>query len=62
MEMSATNWEKRVLDELGAAKRVAELEDELRLAADQQRSAAREATKAPRSRAAAVPRGSKRSA
>jgi transcriptional regulator with XRE-family HTH domain len=31
--MSAKNWEKKVLDEPGAAKRVAEIEDELRLAA-----------------------------
>jgi hypothetical protein len=52
MKMSARNWEKRVLDELGAAKRVEELEDELRLAADQERSAAREVTKL----AAVVPR------
>lgn len=40
--MSAKNWEKRVLDEPGAAKRVEELEVELRLAADQQRGAARD--------------------
>jgi transcriptional regulator with XRE-family HTH domain len=31
--MSAKNWEKRVLAEPGAAERVAEIEDELRLAA-----------------------------
>jgi transcriptional regulator with XRE-family HTH domain len=31
--MSAKNWEKKVLDEPGAAKRVEEIEDELRLAA-----------------------------
>lgn len=31
--MSAKNWEKEVLDEPGAAERVAEIEDELRLAA-----------------------------
>lgn len=123
--MSAKKWEKKVLDKPGAAKRVAEIEDELRLAAgltalreqaglsqrelakrigvsqprivaiEQSRNVtidvleqyvdavggqlevtvvkgnrktpllsagARQATKAPRSRAAAVPRGSKRSA
>lgn len=31
--MSVKNWEKKVLDEPGAAERVAEIEDELRLAA-----------------------------
>lgn len=31
--MSAKKWEKRVLEQPGAAKRVAEIEDELRLAA-----------------------------
>ena len=31
--MSVKDWEKKVLDEPGAAKRVAEIEDELRLAA-----------------------------
>jgi transcriptional regulator with XRE-family HTH domain len=31
--MSMKNWEKKVLEEPGAAERVAEIEDELRLAA-----------------------------
>lgn len=31
--MSVKNWKKKVLDEPGAAERVAEIEDELRLAA-----------------------------
>ena len=31
--MSVKNWEEKVLDEPGAAQRVAEIEDELRLAA-----------------------------
>lgn len=31
--MSAKKWEKKVLDKRGAAQRVAEIEDELRLAA-----------------------------